>query len=116
MPGGVTITPVESKAELDRFIRGALEGAHEQGDRTVRHLALVALARVAARDGSGEDPAAGVQEVRSLLLRKLAGGATVTGPAILEDLDSTTVMLPGDVARLSEEGHLIIDIAKEGTP
>jgi N-methylhydantoinase A len=45
-----------------------------------------------------------------------ASGAAITGPAIVEDPDSTTVLLPGDVARISSEGHLIIDIAREGTP
>ena len=60
--------------------------------------------------------AGGYVDTRILDRQALAGGATVTGPAILEDLDSTTVMLPGDVARLSAEGHLIIDIAKEGAP
>jgi N-methylhydantoinase A len=60
--------------------------------------------------------AGGYVDTRILDRQALTGGATVTGPAILEDLDSTTVMLPGDVARLSAEGHLIIDIAKEGTP
>jgi N-methylhydantoinase A/oxoprolinase/acetone carboxylase beta subunit len=44
----------------------------------------------------------------------LANGATITGPAIIEDPDSTTVVLPGDVARLGGPGHLIIDIAREG--
>jgi N-methylhydantoinase A len=60
--------------------------------------------------------AGGYADTRILDRQALTGGATVAGPAILEDLDSTTVMLPGDVARLSAEGHLIIDIAKEGTP
>ena len=60
--------------------------------------------------------AGGYVDTRILDRQALADGTTVTGPAILEDLDSTTVMLPGDVARLSAEGHLIIDVAKEGAP
>ncbi|MFM9848328.1 MAG: hydantoinase/oxoprolinase family protein [Hyphomicrobiaceae bacterium] len=44
-----------------------------------------------------------------------ASGATIAGPAIVEDPDSTTVILPGDVARISAEGHLIIDIAREAS-
>ena len=43
-----------------------------------------------------------------------ASGATIIGPAIVEDPDSTTVLLPGDIARISAEGHLIIDIARGG--
>lgn len=45
-----------------------------------------------------------------------ASDATIAGPAIVEDPDSTTVLLPGDVARISAEGHLIIDIAREVSP
>jgi N-methylhydantoinase A len=60
--------------------------------------------------------AGGYVATRILDRQALAGATSVTGPAILEDLDSTTVMLPGDVARLSAEGHLIIDIAKESSP
>jgi len=66
--------------DLDRLIRGALMDAHRHGDRTVRHLALVALARVAARDGEGDAPEEGLAEVRGFLLRKLAQGSTVERP------------------------------------
>jgi N-methylhydantoinase A len=41
----------------------------------------------------------------------VAHDGAVTGPAIVEDPDSTTVILPGDTARISPNGHLIIDIA-----
>ena len=40
----------------------------------------------------------------------------VTGPAIVEDVDCTTVVLPGDQAQLSQDGHLIIAINLETTP
>ena len=40
----------------------------------------------------------------------------VAGPAIVEDVDCTTVILPGDQAQLSEDGHLIITINLETTP
>ena len=36
--------------------------------------------------------------------------ALIEGPAIIEDPDSTAVILPGDRARVSDAGHLIIDI------
>ena len=48
--------------------------------------------------------------------RRWPTGGSITGPAIVEDPDSTTVILPGDVARISPTGHLIIDIAEEGAP
>jgi N-methylhydantoinase A/oxoprolinase/acetone carboxylase beta subunit len=43
----------------------------------------------------------------------LAGGATIVGPAIVEDPDCTAIVLPGDVARLSDRGHIIIEINNE---
>jgi len=43
----------------------------------------------------------------------LAGGVTILGPAIIEDPDCTAVVLPGDVARISDKGHIIIEIKSE---
>ena len=43
----------------------------------------------------------------------LAGGASIAGPAIVEDPDSTALVLPGDVARMSDKGHIIIEIKSE---
>ena len=43
----------------------------------------------------------------------LAGGASIAGPAIVEDPDSTALVLPGDVARMSDKGHIIIAIKSE---
>jgi N-methylhydantoinase A len=44
----------------------------------------------------------------------LAPGERVAGPAIIEERESTTVVLPGDVASLSERGHLVIMIGGSG--
>ena len=46
----------------------------------------------------------------------LAPGERVAGPAIIEERESTTVVLPGDVASLSERGHLVIAIGSPGRP
>jgi N-methylhydantoinase A len=43
----------------------------------------------------------------------LVGGSSIVGPAIIEDPDCTTVVLPGDTAHLSANGHIIIEIRKE---
>jgi len=59
--------------------------------------------------------AGGYVETQIIDRQALANGATITGPAIIEDPDSTTVLLPGDLARLSGPKHLIINIAREGT-
>ena len=54
--------------------------------------------------------AGGYVETRVLTRHDLAGGEKILGPAIVEDPDSTTVVLPGDAARLSAAGHLIVEI------
>jgi N-methylhydantoinase A/oxoprolinase/acetone carboxylase beta subunit len=69
-----------------------------------------------ARNGSRPawfPEAGGYVETRIIDRQALAEGASIAGPAIIEDPDSTTVVLPGDVARISSAGHLIIDIGKE---
>jgi N-methylhydantoinase A len=55
--------------------------------------------------------AGGWVEARVLDRAALAALGQITGPAIVEDPDSTAVILPGDAARISHAGHLIIDIA-----
>src|SRR4029079_15207991 len=45
----------------------------------------------------------------------LGTGATITGPVIVEDPDCTAVVLPGDVARMSDKGHIIIEIKGEAS-
>jgi N-methylhydantoinase A len=40
-------------------------------------------------------------------------GARVEGPAVIEEPNATTLIYPGDVATVSEAGHLIIDVAIE---
>jgi len=44
---------------------------------------------------------------------ELAKGATIAGPAIIEDPDCTAIVLPGDVARRGDNGHIIIEINSE---
>jgi len=39
-------------------------------------------------------------------------GEVVEGPALIEEREATTVVLPGDTASISVNGHLIIDIAR----
>jgi N-methylhydantoinase A len=40
----------------------------------------------------------------------LAPGARVEGPAVIEEPNATTLIHPGDVATMSDAGHLIIDV------
>jgi N-methylhydantoinase A len=43
----------------------------------------------------------------------LARGETVTGPAIIEERESTVVVLPGDTASVSEHGNLVIMVGED---
>lgn len=82
----------------------------------------------------GGEPAAAVRPERTLLRRRrsayfpetggfsevevfdrdsLQEGQTISGPAIIEERESTTVILRGDRARIGPGGHLVIDISTE---
>ena len=57
-------------------------------------------------------PEAGGFTVTEVWRREAIGPETVIeGPAIVEDAEATTVLLPGDSARQGKGGHLIITIA-----
>ena len=43
---------------------------------------------------------------------RMTAADRITGPAVIEERESTTVVLPGDVAALSAAGHLVIEINK----
>jgi N-methylhydantoinase A len=40
----------------------------------------------------------------------MAPGRSFEGPALIEERESTTVVLPGDVAHVTETGHLVVEI------
>ena len=44
----------------------------------------------------------------------LVPGQEIHGPAIIEQLDTTTPVYPGDIAKVSADGHLIISISSKG--
>ncbi len=46
----------------------------------------------------------------------LGRGAVIAGPAIIEEREATTVILPGDTARVDASGALAIDIALPAAP
>ena len=41
---------------------------------------------------------------------KLGAGSMIKGPAIIEQLDSTTVILPGQTAEIERYGNIIIEV------
>jgi N-methylhydantoinase A/oxoprolinase/acetone carboxylase beta subunit len=42
-------------------------------------------------------------------------GATLAGPAIVEQLDCTTVVEPGDTVRQDRLGNLLISVSRQDT-
>jgi N-methylhydantoinase A len=71
-------------------------------------------ARTPARTGKRHawfPEAGGYVETSVLDRRALAEHGQIIGPAIIEDPDCTAVVLPGDVARISPAGHLLVAIA-----
>ncbi|MCZ6557306.1 MAG: hydantoinase/oxoprolinase family protein [SAR324 cluster bacterium] len=85
---------------------------------------LPELARKKFEQGSG-DPSQAVKGTRQLWFRgkgeeiecvvydryRLRGGDTLQGPALVEEMDSNTVILPGYGARVDEHGNLVISRA-----
>jgi N-methylhydantoinase A len=81
---------------------------------------LPALPRKRVERGSG-DPAAALKGRRALWVAgelldapvydryALRGGDTLAGPAVVEELDSSTVVLPGYTARTDDYGNLLIE-------
>ncbi len=55
------------------------------------------------------DPAKPVR-TRIVWRPSLPAGAKVEGPAVIEEPNATTFIHPGDVATVSDAGHLIIDV------
>jgi N-methylhydantoinase A/oxoprolinase/acetone carboxylase beta subunit len=43
---------------------------------------------------------------------RLFQGAVIKGPAVIEERESTTLILPGDLCRVDENCNLIIDIGE----
>jgi N-methylhydantoinase A len=80
-------------------------GIGQGGDEPADERRIRPLTRLAWFPEAG-----GYTETRILTRRDLVDGMAIAGPAIIEDPDSTTVVLPGDLARISAAGHLIIEI------
>tara|TARA_B100001057_G_C22782748_1_gene924314 strand:- start:1148 stop:1603 length:456 start_codon:yes stop_codon:yes gene_type:complete len=45
--------------------------------------------------------------------RSLSAKDIVMGPAVIEDPDSTTLILPGDKVTIHEQGHLVIEVTQK---
>jgi N-methylhydantoinase A len=60
------------------------------------------------------DPARSVR-TRIVWRPSLSSGARIEGPAVIEEPNATTLIHPGDVATVSDAGHLMIDVALDGS-
>ena len=69
--------------------------------------------------GDGHEPATrrvwfngGWMETPVLARDALRAGDAIPGPAIVEQLDTTTIVEPGDTARVDRHGNLLIAVAR----
>jgi N-methylhydantoinase A len=103
-------------------------GTHASGEvPDIVNVRVMSLAEVAKLDLPELPPQKGVpKEVarRKVLFEEAEGyidtpifdratlgaRAEITGPAVIEQLDSTTVIMPGQTARVERYGNIIIDI------
>jgi N-methylhydantoinase A len=72
-----------------------------------------AAERPAGRRRAWFPEAGGYVEVPVLSRAALAAAGELKGPGIVEDADSSTVVLPGDRAGIDPQGHVVIEIAQE---
>ena len=101
-------TPLEAtswKLEMSRGVPAvALQGVSSPGDGSSRKGARPVY--FPERGGFVDCP---------VYDRYLLGGhAMVTGPAVVEERETTVILLPGDRAAVDSHGNLIIDVDKEG--
>lgn len=89
--------------------------------RATAHAALGAPRPTRAADLAEQSPApAGVRQVcfardairetPAFRREKLRPGDVITGPAVIDQMDATTVIFPGDVARVDAFGNLLVKI------
>ena len=96
--------------------RGAGDGAGRPANGTPAHLTPIPTS-AGERDAGRETPVrrtvrfpAGRRETPILRRESLGPGSTLAGPAIIEQLDTTTVLPPGFRAAVDAAGNLIIDV------
>jgi len=106
-------------------------GYYTEGEPTqlvtfrVEALGVVSKAEVKSSPFNGEDPSPALQERRPVFLGERDGGFVecpvyersqlrpgnrAVGPAIIEQMDSTTVILPGQKAVVDQYRNIIIDV------
>jgi N-methylhydantoinase A len=85
------------------------------GDVDVRMTESVARSVATAITRKAWFPeAGGLVDTRVFDRAALSKGGSFLGPAIIDDPYCTIVVPPGDSVQMNAEGHIIIDIAREG--
>ena len=105
-------TPVEA---IDWFIVATLPGIGEKGAVSRQlHAGHSAGAGARRKTRRAYFPEAGGYVDAAVVDRYAIGtGQRIAGPALIEEREATTVVLPGDAAFISPNGHLVIEIAGE---
>ncbi|MDP9612573.1 MULTISPECIES: hydantoinase/oxoprolinase family protein [Streptomyces] len=95
----------------------------------VQGVGAVPKAALRREEPGGEDASAAVVGSREVYLPELGGftpvpvhrrdrlrpGNRITGPAVVEQMDTTTLLLPGDTLTVDEHSNLVLAIADTGT-
>ncbi len=125
--------PDINQASFDQALED-MHARHEQlfgyamRDRVIEITEVRAIAlgegnvspRLVAPTGAGSGPYAtrsiyfaGIGRVDTPIFRRHAmpEGARVTGPALIEEMDSTTLLHPGNVAEVRADGSLVMDLS-----
>ncbi len=66
--------------DADVTIRASLQDASANADAQVKNFSVIAMGQVGGRPGDGDDPMAGVKDVRKYLLTQLSKGKTQVKP------------------------------------
>ena len=89
----------------------------------VRGLGHISKPAPTRQERGAADPAAALKETRQVYFRggyrdtpiydreQLRAGHTITGPAIIEAVDTTVLVPPGQTLHLDESGHSIMEVA-----
>jgi N-methylhydantoinase A len=94
----LTVTVARGGASVSEWLAAPYRAGESQPEET--------------RDVIFSDPAK-PQAARILWRPGLAAGTEVDGPAVIEEPNSTTLLYPGDHLRISEHGHMIIDVGQD---
>jgi len=95
------------RASLAGLRPPAAESTAEIGERSVYFRAPVLLANGGRADAG---------PVRCPVYQRaaLAAGQSLSGPAVIEEASSTTIVPPGDSLEVNEYGHLVLHVGKTG--